>query len=47
MALIATLTTIMVPVYFGLTDRARTAKASRDAIIRANDGGYIGLASGY
>ena len=24
-----------------------TAKASRDDIIRANDGGYIGLASGY
>ena len=24
-----------------------TAQASRDDIIRANDGGYIGLASGY
>jgi len=24
-----------------------TAKASADDVIRANDGGYIGLASGY
>jgi general secretion pathway protein G len=31
----------------GKSQAPLTAKASRDDIIRANDGGYIGLASGY
>ncbi|MGH7397089.1 MAG: prepilin-type N-terminal cleavage/methylation domain-containing protein [Candidatus Rokuibacteriota bacterium] len=31
----------------GQSEAALTAKASRDDIIRANDGGYIGLAAGY
>jgi general secretion pathway protein G len=31
----------------GQSSSPLTAKASRDDIIRANDGGYIGLASAY
>jgi general secretion pathway protein G len=31
----------------GKTNAPLTAKASRDDIIRANNGGYIGIASGY
>ena len=31
----------------GKTTAALTAKAARDDIIRANDGGYVGVAEGY